>query len=73
MVRGMLDAMDHTISPVERELHLAGSGRYASVPEIKKQMMAEGYSVAQITGRALLKQMLALITAARGMNHAKGS
>jgi hypothetical protein len=36
-------------------------------------MMAEGYSVAQITGGAPLKQLLALITAARGMNHAKGS
>jgi pimeloyl-ACP methyl ester carboxylesterase len=64
---------DIDIRPVERAFQLAGSGRYASVPDIKKQMMAEGYSVAQITGGALLKQLLALITAARGMTHAKGS
>jgi hypothetical protein len=62
--------MDHTVSALERAFALAKSGEYASVPDIKKRLAQEGYSVAQITGGALLKQLLALIKAARGESHA---
>jgi hypothetical protein len=57
--------MDHSITTLERAFQLAKSGDYASVPDIKKRLIQEGYSIAQITGRALSKQLLALIRAAR--------
>jgi hypothetical protein len=40
------------------------------VADIKKQLIQEGYSVAQITGAALSKQLLALIRAAQGKDPA---
>jgi hypothetical protein len=58
--------MDHTITALERAFQLAKSGDYAAVPDIKKRLIKEGYSVAQITGGALSKQLLALIRAAQG-------
>ena len=65
-----LSAMDHSITALERAFQLAKSGDYASVPDIKKRLIQEGYSVAQITGRMLSNQLLALIRAAQGRNHA---
>jgi hypothetical protein len=62
--------MDHTVTALERAFALAKSGDFASVPDIRKQLIQEGYSVAQITGRALSKQLLALIRAAQGRDHA---
>ena len=58
--------MDHTVTALERAFQLAKSGDYTSVSDIKKRLGAEGYSVAQITGRVLSKQLDALIKAARG-------
>ncbi len=58
--------MDHTVTALERAFQLAKSGDYTSVTDIKKRLGAEGYSVAQITGRVLSKQLDALIKAARG-------
>jgi hypothetical protein len=66
----MLGAMDHSITTLERAFQLAKSGDYASVPDIKKRLIQEGYPVAQITGRELSKQLLALIRAAQGRDHA---
>jgi hypothetical protein len=57
--------MDHTVTALERAFVLARSGEYASVPDIRKRLAKEGYSVAQITGVALFKQLRALIRAAR--------
>jgi hypothetical protein len=57
--------MDHTITALERAFQLAQSGDCMSVSEIKKRLSAEGYSVAQITGRVLSKQLGGLIKAAR--------
>jgi hypothetical protein len=62
--------MDHTITALERAFQLAKSGDYASVPDIKRRMAREGYSIAQITGGALMKQLLSLIKAARGKSDA---
>jgi hypothetical protein len=61
----MLHVMDHTITALERAFQLARSGGYASVPDIKKQLSIEGYSVAQIIGGTLMKQLAALIREAR--------
>lgn len=58
--------MDHTVTALERAFALAKSGEHASVSDIKKRLTQEGYSVTQITGGALSKQLLALIRAARG-------
>jgi hypothetical protein len=57
--------MDHTITALERAFQLARSGECVSVPAVKKQLRTEGYSVAQITGPTLAKQLLALIKEAR--------
>jgi hypothetical protein len=56
--------MDHTVTALERAFQLAKSGDYKSVSDIKKRLSSEGYSVAQITGRVLSKQLDALIKAA---------
>ena len=57
-------AMDDSITALERAFQLAKSGSCTSVPEIK--LIAEGYSVAQITGRVLSRQLKGLIKTARG-------
>jgi hypothetical protein len=61
----MFRVMDHTITPLERAFQLAMSGDCKSVSEIKKRLNAEGYSTAQVSGRELSKQLIALIKAAR--------
>ncbi len=57
--------MDHRLTALERAFILAQSGKFASVQDVKKQLRAEGFSVDQITGRALSRQLTALIKAAR--------
>ena len=46
---------------LERAFELAKSGKYSSVAEIKKQLKAERYTLEQITGKSLAKQLAALI------------
>jgi hypothetical protein len=58
--------MDHTVTAIERAFQLAKSGDCASVHKIRKRLKTEGYSVAQITGGVLLRQLNALIKAAQG-------
>jgi hypothetical protein len=62
--------MDQGMSALERAFQLAKSGNYTSVADIKKRLVEEHYSVAQITGGALAKQLGALIKAARDRPHA---
>jgi hypothetical protein len=50
---------------LERAFELARSGDYASVSDIKKQLQKEGYSVAQIIGRSLSRQLQALLRGAQ--------
>jgi hypothetical protein len=57
--------MNPTVTALERASQLAQSGDYVSVPDIKKQLSAEGYSAPQVAGRTLAKQLLALIREAR--------
>jgi len=53
------------MTSLERAFEMARSGRYASVAEIKKQLNSEGFSVAQVTGTVLLRQLRELIRAAQ--------
>lgn len=57
--------MDYTVTALERAFQIAKSGNCASVADLKKQLRAEGYSIAQVTGRVLSKQLDDLIKAAR--------
>lgn len=45
------------MTALERAFALANSGRFTSVSDIKSALKAEGYSLEQITGGALLKQL----------------
>jgi hypothetical protein len=58
--------VNRNITTLERAFQLAKSGSYASVAAIKKRLKTEGYSVAQISGGALSKQLNVLIQAAQG-------
>jgi hypothetical protein len=55
--------MDHKATVLERAFALAKSGTCTSIPDIKKQLRKEGYSVAQIVGKSLSKQLQALLRA----------
>ena len=66
----MLSAMDHNITPLERAFQLAKSGAYTSVPAIKEQLKAERFSITQITGKTLTKQLNVLIKAAQEQRYA---
>ena len=57
--------MDHRVTALERAFQVAKSGKCSSVADLKKQLRAEGYSIAQITGRTLVKQLEVLIKMAR--------
>ncbi len=57
--------MQHNQTALERAFELAKSGSCESVAGIKKVLKSEGYSDLQITGRALGKQLTALIRQAR--------
>ena len=57
--------MSNRPTALERAFEMARSGQYASVAEIKKQLVAEGFSTAQVTGGALSRQLKDLIRAAQ--------
>jgi hypothetical protein len=48
---------------MERAFQLAKSGDCRSVDEIRKKLIQEGYYAMQITGKSLLRQLQALISA----------
>ena len=50
---------------LERAFQLAGSGRPATVADIKKALRSEGYASEQIDGRALHQQLRTAIWTAR--------
>jgi hypothetical protein len=58
--------MEPNISAVERAFQLAASGRYLTVSEIKSTLAREGYRHQLVEGRQLAKQLVAVITKARG-------
>jgi arginine repressor len=57
--------MDYHVTALERAFQMARSGQYPSVEDIRKQLRAEGFSSAQVTGRALSRQLKELILQAR--------
>ena len=58
---------DGTKTPLERAFEMARSGQYASAGDIKRSLVAEGYSVAQFTGRTLNDQLSAAIKEAKAL------
>jgi hypothetical protein len=54
-----------TQTTLERAFELARSGRFASAADIRRALAAEGYSLAQFTGRTLSRQLKAEIDSAR--------
>jgi hypothetical protein len=55
--------MDPRATELERAFQLAKSGECRSVDEIRKKLNQEGYYGTQVTGRSLLRQLQALISA----------
>ena len=49
---------------LERAFELARSGDFATVSDVTKQLKAEGFATAQITGPSLSKQLRELCTEA---------
>jgi hypothetical protein len=50
---------------LERAFTLARSGEYPGVSEIRTQLKAEGYSIHQIEGPSLLRQLREICTKAK--------
>ena len=61
-------SMDYRVTTLERAFEMARSGHFESVADIKKQLKVEGFSVAQVTGRVLTKQLKDLIRVAQEQN-----
>ena len=57
--------MDQNTTPLERAFQLAKSGECASITDVKKRLKAEGYSIDQIEGRTISRQLAALIKTAK--------
>jgi hypothetical protein len=57
--------MNDRPTELERAFELARSGRCGCVEDIRRRLKAEGYFAAQVTGKALGRQLIALIKAAR--------
>lgn len=57
--------MDPNRTAIERAFELARTGRFATCQAVKTALSTEGYSVAQITGKTLLKQLRELIRSTR--------
>jgi len=57
--------MNNRMTTLERTFELARSGKFATVSELKQAVASEGYSMAQVTGSSLTKQLRELIAAHR--------
>jgi hypothetical protein len=62
---GGVAAMSNRPTPLERAFQLARSGRPNTIADIKQILHSEGYASGQVEGKALHKQLRALILAAR--------
>ena len=68
----MLGAMDNKRTELERAFDLAKSGACASIDDLRRCLKLEGYSLHQVTGPSLNKQLRALILEAQGPATPKG-
>ena len=55
--------MDGTKTAVERAFELASSGRFSSLPDIKRALVSEGYSTTQVVGSQMTRQLRQLMRA----------
>jgi len=62
--------MNPNYTPLERAFALARTGDYAGIGEIRAQLKAEGYAVAQLEGKILFKQLRDICIAARTRSNA---
>ena len=53
--------MDCKVSPLERALQLARSGRVAKVDDLRKRLRQEGYDEGAVDGGPLLKSQLRVL------------
>jgi hypothetical protein len=60
-----VSVVDQNVTALERAFQLAKSGNVATVDALKNQLKTEGYSVATVTGKALTRQLRALIHASQ--------
>ncbi|TPM12634.1 hypothetical protein FJ958_31310 [Mesorhizobium sp. B2-3-5] len=56
--------MEPNKTTLERAFELARSGKCNDLTSLRQQLKSEGYDLRQLEGRALLRQLQALITAA---------
>jgi hypothetical protein len=63
MLRTEVD--DGTKTTLQRAFELARSGEFGTASDVKKALAAEGYDLAQFTGRALTVQLNTAIQKAR--------
>lgn len=61
----MLVAMNSQKTALERAFELAESGNCDSIDELRKQLKSEGFSLAQLIGASLMKQLREVIRTAR--------
>jgi hypothetical protein len=57
--------MDANISPIERAFQLAATGRYATIAEVRLQLVREGCSQSELEGPVLRRQVMDIIIKAR--------
>jgi hypothetical protein len=60
--------VDQNVTALERAFQLAKSGNVATMDALKHQLKTEGYSVTTITGKALTRQLRALIHDRKNQN-----
>lgn len=63
--RAILETMDQNITALERAFQIAKSGECETLTDVKKRLKAEGYSINQIEGRTITKQLATLIKNAK--------
>jgi hypothetical protein len=59
-----MSRMNSRPTALERAFDLARSGDCAGVEDVRKKLKSEGYSVEQLTGRTLIRQLRDLCQAA---------
>ena len=57
--------MEPNVSTLERAFHLAGTGLFSTVTEIKLRLAREGYRHELVEGPELIKQLTSAMTEAR--------
>lgn len=60
--------MTSRLTTLERAFELARTGDYLGIAEIRAQLKAEGYSLGQLEGPSLMRQLRELCIASRKAN-----